>query len=210
MQKLTLQNQGYWDRLQRAESWIQRAGNIKEWDDYHGPFIFYWIALNALYGRHLDSQRWEEQDLDWFLQRICETDSGQGAIVNIVKESKRKADRLLQDQFLLKLYWLEGTTAKVRRILAEEFSEAQVAFDRGKIEGYLKILFRRLRILRNQILHGCSTDRHSLNKTSLQPALEILEKIVPQFCATFRDLGQNYDWPKIPYPRKDSPQHPRG
>lgn len=116
MPKLTFQNQGYWDRLQRAESWIQRAKNIQEWDDYHGPFIFYWIALNALYGRHLDSQRWEETDLDWFLQRICEIDAENGAIGTIVEGIKRKADRLIKDQFLLKHYWLEGPTPKVQRI----------------------------------------------------------------------------------------------
>ena len=74
MPKLTFQNQGYWDRLQRSESWIQRAESIQEWDDYHGSFIFYWIALNALYGEPLDSQRSEEEALNWFLRRMCEMD----------------------------------------------------------------------------------------------------------------------------------------
>jgi hypothetical protein len=208
MPKLTYQNQGYWDRLQRAESWIQRALDIQDWDDQHGPFIFYWIALNALYGRHHDSQRWDEQDLAWFLQRVCEMDLEQGKIPEIVHAHKRKADRLLNDQFLLKAYWRDGPGATIKQILKNEFFEAQSAFDQGKISGYLQILFRRLRVLRNQIFHGCSTDRRSLNQTSLQPALEILEKLVPQFHDTFRNFGQNYDWPKIPYPRKDSPQHP--
>jgi len=209
MPKLTFHNQGYWDRLHRSESWIQRAKSIQEWDDDHGPFIFYWIALNALYGRGLDSQRGDEQDLDWFLRRMCEMDREQGTIVQLVTDNKPKADRLLKDQFLLKDYWGEGSLAEARRHLDHDFAKAQSAFKHGNIENYLTILFRRLRVLRNQIFHGCSTDRQSLNKTSLRPALEILERLVSRFHDTFRDFGLGYDWPKIPYPRKNSPQHPK-
>jgi len=37
--KLTSDNQGYWDRRQRAEAWIDRAKSLKEpaWDE--GPLI---------------------------------------------------------------------------------------------------------------------------------------------------------------------------
>jgi len=124
-----------------------------------------------------------------------------------VTDNKPKVDRLLKDQFLLKDYWGEGALAEARRRLDHDFAKAQSAFQRKKVENYLTILFRRLRVLRNQIFHGCSTNRQSLNKTSLQPALEILTKLVPQFHRIFRDFGQDYDWPKIPYPRKHSPQH---
>ena len=209
MEKLTSQNQGYWDRIQRAESWIERARAIEDWEDHHGQFIFYWIALNALYGRDIASRRSEEDDQTWFLNRVLDLDKEERAIHNAFDELKSKADRLLKNQFLVDLYWSEGLTPRVKRVMETDFNKAQEAWARGNKETYLRILFWRLSMLRNQIFHGCSTDRRSLNKTSLMPAVDILETLVPQFLETMKRHGKRYDWPKIPYPRNDSPQHPR-
>ena len=210
--KLTYENQGYWDRLQRAESWISRAESLKEqeWDDYHGPYIFYWIAFNALYGQHHERRTEEINDIHWFLSRICELDREDGSLSLILDDIKRKTDGLLiNDEFLSEIYWKEGRSAHFRRKQKEDWERARTAYERGKFDGYLTILFDRLRVLRNQIFHGCSTDKRSLNKNSLRPALEILEELVPQFLKIFKDHGQRYDWPKVPYPRKGSPQHPK-
>lgn len=213
MPKLTYENQGYWDRLQRAESWIRRAESLKEqeWDDYHGPFIFYWIAFNALYGRH-DEIRGKKDidDIKWFLGRICELGQKDVSLSGILRDLKfkSKADRMIKDQFLSRPYWEEGLSPRFKDIQEEDCEKAQTAYDRGKFDRYLAILFERLRLLRNQVFHGCSTDRRSLNKNSLRPGLAILEELVPRFLKIFKDNGQSYDWPKVPYPRKGSPQHP--
>ena len=211
MPKLTSANQGYWDRLQRAESWISRAESLKEqeWDDYHGPFIFYWIAFNALYGRNDEIGSTDGKDMEWFLGRICELDQEDGSLSGMLRDLKSKTDRLIKAQFLSRAYWKEGPSTRFKENQEEDFEKAQTAYDRRKFDGYLTTLFERLRVLRNQIFHGCSTDRRSLNKNSLRPALEILEELVPQFLKIFKDHGQRYDWPKAPYPRRGSPQHPK-
>ena len=177
MPKLTYENQGYRDRLKRAESWISRAKSLKEqeWDDYHGPFIFYWIAFNALYGQQHERRMEEINDIHWFLSRICELDQEGGSLSQILCKIKRKTNRLLQDRFLSKTYWKEGLSPNFKRGQEKDFKEAQTAYEGEKFDGYLTILFERLQVLRNQIFHGCSTDRDSLNKDSLLPALEILE-----------------------------------
>ena len=210
MAKLTYENQGYWDRLQRAESWISRAETFQEWDDFHGPFISYWIAFNALYGRH-DEIRGKKDidDIKWFLSRICELDQEEGSLFRRLSDIKRKTDSLLKDQFLSAIFWQEGFSAHFKQKQDADLKEARVAYERGKLDEYLTILFNRLRVLRNQIFHGCSTDKRSLNKNSLRPALETLEKLVPQFWKIFKAHGQKYDWPKVPYPRRGSPQHPK-
>ncbi len=211
MPKPTYENQGYSDRLRRAKSWISRAESLKEqeWDDYHGPFIFYWIAFNALYGQHHERRTEEINDIYWFLNRICELDQEGRSLSQILCKIKPKTDRLLNDKFLLEIYWKEGRSAHFKRKQKEDWEKARTAYKRGKLDEYLTISFKRLLVLRNQIFHGCSTDRDSLNKDSLLPALEILEELVPQFLKIFRERGQRYDWPKIPYPRKGSPQHPK-
>lgn len=214
--KLTCENQGYRDRLGRAESWIKRAKNLQEqnckeqeWEDYdyHGPFIFYWIAFNALYGQHDERRETDSKDIEKFLKRICKLDDG--SLSQTLSGIKQKTDRLLKDQFLSKTYWEKGPSSNFKRSQEEDFEKAKTAYDGGKFDGYLTILFDRLRVLRNQIFHGCSTDRKSLNKNSLRPALEILEELVPQFWEIFKAHGQKSDWGKVPYPRKDSPQHPK-
>lgn len=210
--KLTYENQGYRDRLHRAESWITRAENLKEqeWDDYHGPFIAYWIAFNALYGRHHETRGKKEiEDLNWFLSRICELDQADSSLSERLRHLKSKTDRLIKDKFLSRPYWEEGLSPRFKKIQEEDFKKAQTAYEREKFDGYLSILFERLQVLRNQIFHGCSTDRRSLNKNSLRAALEIIEELVPRFLKIFKDHGQGYDWPKIPYPRAGSPQHPK-
>ena len=211
MVKLTYKNQGYWDRLHRAESWISRAENLKEqeWDDYHGPFIFYWIAFNSLYGRHHETRWVEMDDIDGFLSRLCELDRAHGSLTGILRDLKPKTDRLLNDKFLSKTYWQEGLSTRFKKKQDKDFEKAQTAYKEEKFDKYLTILFERLLVLRNQIFHGCSTDKRSLNKNSLRPALEILEELVPQFLKIFKDHGQGSDWPKVPYPRSGSPQHPK-
>ena len=209
MEKLTIHNQGYFDRIQRAESWLHRAQAIEDWEDQSGPFIFYWIALNALYGRDKRSRFSEDDDLAWFLDRICHLDQADRAIFAALEPFKSKADRLLTDQFLVDGYWQEGNSPKVKRRIEEDRLKGQQAWNRGKPEQYLMLIFRRFRVLRNQIFHGCSTDRRSLNKTSLQPAVELLEVLIPQFCTTMKKYGKEDDWPPVSYPRKGSPLHPQ-
>lgn len=208
MTKLTYENQGYLDRIQRAESWIEKAKAIGEWEDHHGQFIFYWIALNALYGRNRDSRRFEQDDQTWFLNRISSLDNrGDRDIWKALDRLKSKADRLLKDQFLVSQYWDEGATLRVKQIIDNDFAAAQRAWDRGDVERYLNTLLKRISMLRNQIFHSCSTDRRSLNKNSLIPALHILESIDHTLLEVMRNHGGKGDWPMIPYPRKDSPQH---
>lgn len=207
MHKMTRENQGYFDRLQRAESWIERAQAIEDWEDYHGQFIFYWIAWNALYGRERADRRFDDADMRWFLGLVCDWD--QPAICNALSPPlKRKADNLIKDKFLCEVYWEQGTTRHTERAVDRDYEDAQKRWGDGKTSEYLGLLFRRLRVLRNQIFHGCSTDRRSLNKPSLVPAVELLGALVPTFLDVTQRCGKGRPWPGVPYPRKGSPLNP--
>ena len=161
MVKLTYENQGYRDRLKRAESWIDRAKSLKEqeWDDYHGPYIFYWIAFNALYGKQHETWWVEMDDINGFLSRICELDSAHRSLSGILRDLKPKTDRLLKDKFLSKTYWREGLATRFKKKQDKEFEKAQTAYKEKKFDGYLTILFERLLVLRNQIFHLCRGDK---------------------------------------------------
>ncbi len=213
MTRLTRENQGYYDRLQRADSWIARARAILEsgegWDDLHGQFIFYWIAFNAVYGRGKAERLSDERDVRWFIELICDFDQEQGTIRSAVEPLKRVADNLLKDKYLCEFYWEQGTARAVERALKEDYEEAQEAWEKKEIARYLDVLFtRRLRVLRNQVFHGCSTDRVSRNRPSLTRAAGLLEVLIPAFVEVMRHHGKGRPWPPVPYPRVGSPWNP--
>lgn len=212
MVRLTRDNQGYFDRLQRARSWIAKAqavaGSPEGWDDLHAQFIFYWIALNALYGRGRAEQVSDTKDLDWFVDLVCDFDTSTGTIRAALERPSRHAGRLLGEKFLFEPYWDMGTTPKVERMLQAERSSAVEALDNGDVATYLKLLLRRLRVARNQVFHGSSTDRSEKGRMSVRPAVSVLEVLVPTLADVVELHGKDRSWPSIPYPRAGSPLNP--
>jgi hypothetical protein len=209
--KLTKESQGYHDRLQRACSWLARAqaisGSSDAQHDLEGQFIFYWVALNALYARTKVERQADGQESKWLVDLLCEIDQ-RGKLRSVVVSVKESADRLLRDKYLSKLYWVEGSTPRLREVLSKEERDAKEAWEAGRTQKYFEILFRRLHVLRNQIFHGCSTDRRSLNRGSLRPAVTILKVLVPAFVKVMEEFGEAIRWPRIEYPRDGSPQNP--
>ena len=94
--------------------------------------------------------------------------------------------------------------------MEEEAAAAEEALDSGDLHSYLvSLLWGRVRALRNQIFHGCSTNQGSLNKDALEPALRVLSELIPAFVDVMEARAdKENDWPRIPFPRQGSPQHP--
>lgn len=218
--KLTEDNQGYWDRIKRARSWVNRALESAAIDSESGAdsqelFIMYWIAFNALYGRvnetgHGRYLRPGDDDARWFLRMISDLDAGTGRIGSAVSAFRKDAHSLLKSRYLSEAYWREGYSANVKRQLEEETTAAEDALDSGDLHPYLAtLLWGRVRVLRNQIFHGCSTNRNSLNKDALEPALRVLSELIPVFVEVMEDrVDKENEWPRVPFPRRGSPQHP--
>lgn len=220
--KLTEDNQGYWDRIKRARSWVNRAqavGSVAvdsdDGADSQELFIMYWIGFNALYGRvnetgHGRYLRPGDDDARWFLRRVCELDAGTGRIAAAISAVRKDAHSLLKSRYLCDAYWRESYGAGVKQQLEEETAAAEGALDSGDLHAYLAtLLWGRVRALRNQIFHGCSTNRGSLNKDALEPALRLLSKLIPLFVDVMEArVDKENDWPRIPFPRRGSPQHP--
>jgi hypothetical protein len=220
---LTKSNQGYHDRIQRAKSWVTRAEACAalDWEDDHGQFVFYWIALSALCGwvdpAALDKGRrnrgtrtrvgYSDDDAAWFLRKVCELD-GDGTIRAALDAVKPKADNLLRDKYLMDLYWRKASPSRVERRWRSEHEDAQQHFRDDDVDKYLALVLRRMRVLRNQVFHGGTTDRISLGKHSVSRAVGVLEVLLPAFLSVMQRHGKDTDWPLIPYPRRGSPQSP--
>ena len=114
----------------------------------HAQFIFYWIALNALYGRGRAEQVSDKRDLDWFVALVCDFDSSTGSIRAALDRVSRPVGRVLGEKFLFEPYWEMWTTRKVERLIQDEKTLAMQALDDEDIATYLKVLLKRLRVVR--------------------------------------------------------------
>ncbi|MCA9462112.1 MAG: hypothetical protein KC643_28600 [Nitrospira sp.] len=86
---------------------------------------------------------------------------------------------------------------------------AEEAVHTGDLYSYLVILlWGCVRVLRNQIFHGGSTNRDSLNNDALGSALRVSSELISVFVdAMEARADKESEWPRIPVPRRGSPQH---
>jgi hypothetical protein len=231
--------QGYYDRLQRACSWLAKA---KGASDPESRFVFSWIALNALYGvrpevtktdwwsneqRSLPGSEGQQHDdqvpgeLDWTLWRICGLDVGCRTLRNLIEDNWDDVKTLIGTRYLMASFWswkwrdeaeLEKWKDSGRRKVKDAIDHT---VDRGKMyRGLREIIVWRLRTLRNQIFHGCATDTHSKRRAAGESELEAGSRLLGELVWSFLRLmatetGQKAYWPPSPYPRTGSPQHQR-
>ena len=201
--------------MNRAQGLGSAGLDSEDRADSQELFIMHWIAFNALYGRvnetgHGRYLRPGDDDARWFLRMICDLDAGTGRIKSALSALRKEAHALLKSRYLSEPYWRQGYSANVKRQLEEETTAAENGLASGDPHPYLTtLLWGRVRVLRNQIFHGCSTNRDSLNKEDVEPALRVLSELIPLFVRVMEErIDKENEWPRIPFPRRGSPQHP--
>lgn len=170
-------------RTHRALSWLDRAEREKKDDD--ARFIFLWIALNAAYAVTID-ERWrfsERRLLLQFLQRLIATDRGR-LLYGVVWEKFPGPIRLLIDnKYVHQPFW------EWRKGLLTE-TEWLGQFERGKHAAFtalarqdtrkvLAVVFERLYVLRNQLIHGGATWNGRVNREQVRDGANIMGRLVP-------------------------------
>ena len=234
-------SQGYYDRLQRGSSWLAKSKKVS---DPEAGFIFAWIALNAMCGlrpevlrtdwwkteEHSlpspDQQESDEQapqELEWFLWRICGLDIGCGLLRRAIEEETNwnSVKAIVGTRYLMSSFWAwkwqtENDLETWRRSSDRTVRNAiGPTVDRRTIYLALReIIVWRLRVLRNQLFHGCATDTHSKRRAAGSSELEAGWRLLPELVWTFLKLmateaGRTIYWPPAPYPRAGSAQHQR-
>jgi len=230
--------QGYYDRLQRACSWLAKAKRIAV--NPEAEFIFAWIALNALCGVRkevLTTEWWEKEqkshpafrrpqkyrvlaELEWFLWHITSLDID-NLLRDVIKRRFSDLKTVVRTRFLMPDFWnwkcrtkedIKNAADDSERRIRDFISESSV-FDQEKLYWVLsEVINGRLRILRNQLFHGCATDTHSKRHDAgggeLGAGTRILTDMIWAFITLMTTESERASyWPPIPFPRADSPQH---
>jgi hypothetical protein len=192
-------------RTHRAISWLGRAE--EEGDDLDVRFILLWVGFNSAYAGDLSADvNGERGAFRGFFEALVALDTTH-RIYNAVWERFPHEIRLLLDnKYVFSPFWAhhngtlgyedwETRLAQSRRVVAS----AMAARDTVRI---LSVVFDRLYVLRNQLVHGGATWNSSVNRNQVRDGAAVLGWLLPIFIDLMMDHPTR-DWGRPFYPVVD-------
>ncbi|MYC60962.1 MAG: hypothetical protein F4X09_12330 [Gammaproteobacteria bacterium] len=199
-------------RTQRAISWIGRAEQAVD-DD--GEFIFLWIAFNAAYADERDFQPEPPKAKDSFKSYFGKvvTLDAEKRIYNAIWENFSRSIRLLMNnEFVFGPFWqyqngivgCKDWERRFRRELSDFNRIALKQSDEHTIKT-LALLFDRLYVLRNQLVHGGATWDSKVNRNQVRDGAAILAFLIPVFVDVMMSHpGEDWGQPFYPVVSRNS------
>ncbi len=192
--------------MHRALSWLKRAE--QEPDDGDARFVFLWIAFNAAYANEIHAgQKLTERKLFLnFLERLIDVDR-EHLIYELVWDGFSSAIRLLIDnRYVFQGFWDHHNgkvTAEQWKVDFERSrGKAHRALGRMNTLKVLDVMFDRLYVLRNQIIHGGATWNSAVNRAQIEQGAGIMSQIVPVVIHLMME-GADQFWGEPCYPVVD-------
>ena len=193
-------------RVQRAISWIGRA---EQADDDDSKFIFLWIAFNAAYAIRRNPQDKKLEEWESFKNFFCKvvTLDADRRIYNAIWENFSGPIRLLMNnEFVFRKFWNHQNGTEGCEDWEDWFKRELIKFNRvapGKTDNdtkyALSLVFDRLYVLRNQLLHGGATWDSKVNRNQVRDGTAILTFLVPVFVDVMMS-HPDVDWGQPLYP----------
>ena len=159
-------------RVHRAISWIQRAEMAQ--DDPDIAFTCYWIAFNAAYAEDTaDSIETPDRVLFGnYFEKILKLDAEQAIYEAVWDRFSGSVRVMLDNKYVYHLFWKQvngvGGYGNWESRFQDERARIGKALVRQDTRLILNLLFDRLYVLRNQILHGGATWNSSVNRSQVR------------------------------------------
>ncbi len=188
-------------RVHRALSWIKAAEDARL-DD--ARFLFYWIALNAAYAKHMTHKTaiGEGQVHKNFFRKMVMLDTA-GQIEKVLWETYSGPIRVLLDnKYVYSPFWNfhAGRGDKDWELKFKTSRKmAHIAFQKQYSVSLLSNLFGRIYVLRNQIVHGGATYQGKINRAQIRDCTALLKSLVPVFIRLMMD-NPHEKWDRPSYP----------
>jgi hypothetical protein len=169
-------------RIHRALSWMEAAGR-QEQDDVR--FLLLWIAFNSVYAQEFDPNVsfGEKGRFKQFLGRLVQLDRDDSLFDLVWENYAEKFHLLINNPYVSRPFWdfqrgvIQEEEWKLR--VEQSCAVAERALVEKDTAIFLKILFDRIYILRNQLMHGGATLGSTLNREQVRDSARILEQLVP-------------------------------
>lgn len=193
-------------RVHRALSWLNRAE--AERNDPDVRFILLWVGFNAAYagdlGQALGHEGAREKDrFQDFFKTLVAFD-GKHRIYNLVWERFSQEIRLLLDnRYIFAPFWHHHNGVPGFEDWQERMDRAKgginTALRKLDTATILSILFDRLYVLRNQLVHGGATWNSEVNRYQVRDGEALLGSLLPLFIDLMMD-NPDHAWPMPHYP----------
>ena len=200
-------------RVHRALSWLLRAH--REEDDLDTRFIMLWIGFNAAYAGDLEralddegagprSGSANERDrFDGFFRTLVRLDRDARIYKALWTRFPQEIRVLLDNRYVFAPFWKHhaGLSGGGSWELSFEAAKraANAALAAGDTPLVLSILFDRLYVLRNQLLHGGATWNSAANRAQVRDGAAILGHLLPLFIDLMMDNpGEEWLMPMYP------------
>jgi Apea-like HEPN len=189
-------------RIHRALSWLGRAE--AEATDPDVRFILLWIGFNSAYAAELpDALASERGAFNAYFELLVGLDREHRIYSSVWKRFSQEIRLLLDNPYIFGPFWnhqngLEGYAdwdsrlASSRKVIARAMAERETL----KI---LSILFDRLYVLRNQLVHGGATWNSGVNRNQVRDGAKVLGWLLPVMIDIMMD-NPDRDWGKPFYP----------
>jgi hypothetical protein len=189
-------------RVHRALSWLGRAQ--AEPDDIDVRFVLLWIGFNAAYAGDLrDDANNEMAVMDVFFQRLVSLDQNRRIYNAVWVRFPHEIRALLNNRFVFSPFWkhhngIEGYGDWPER-LSRGSKAMATAMSQQDTPRLMQVLFDRLYVLRNQLVHGGATWKSSANRDQVKDGAAVLGTLLPIFIDIMMD-NPTEDWGRPYYP----------
>ena len=177
-------------RVHRALSWYGRAA--AEGDDADVQFILLWIGFNSAYAAEISLESDSERgSFGTYLGTLVSLDNGRRIYNAIWQRFPHEIRVLLDNRYVFAPFWkhqngFEGYEDWEERLAASTRAVAH-SMSAGDTARILSILFDRLYVLRNQLVHGGATWNGSVNRDQVRDGAAVLGTLLPIFIDIMMD-----------------------
>ncbi len=194
-------------RWRRCTSWLEQAEREIHNARYDEAFIFCWIAFNAAYS--VDTQDTREShelvSIRKYLALLSGLDSGKSMERAVFDSENRwnQIEQIIGNQFIYADFWKyqQSDPPSNSWHVSLEASREKLRRERRNrdVRGVLEEVFKRLYVMRNQLVHGAATYNGSVNRRQVQWGAALLYLLLPVFLdLMFRNPDADWGAPKYP------------
>jgi hypothetical protein len=189
-------------RVHRALSWFGRA--CEEDDDSDVRFILLWIAFNAAYASDIDVEAGGDREkFRLFFKTLIDLDPDRRIYASVWDRFPHEIRMFLDNRFVFAPFWAHhnGQAGYIDWEERQARSKHAIARAMAKQDtpSILSILFDRLYVLRNQLVHGGATWCSKVNRDQVRDGGAILMHLVPIFIDIMMD-NESHPWGMPFYP----------
>jgi len=189
-------------RIHRAISWLGRAE--AEAEDADVRLILLWISFNSAYADEVTAETASERGaFKAYFEALVQLDDSHRIYNAVWERFPHEIRMLLNNKYVFSPFWNHQNGMPGYADWAERLAASQRGIGRSMVERdtqrILSIIFDRLYVLRNQLVHGGATWNSTINRDQVRDGAAVLGGLLPIFIDVMMD-NPHRDWGRPFYP----------